>query len=280
MQAAAAVLIVLTLSHQAVSQRCLLYFYSTFEAGAPMNNGLVNPNCETAFDYVIGQAPYPIPGASTIARFPILSFNYDDAYSALASYTYVAIDELRGDTQCGADGTTDCGAIIQQLAANGLGGRVIPWINISPGNTGVLAQYQSVLEACAAGMCRALAWETYGTSPSINTANRANIPSIVQTFTTWIQSEAPGSAPWSILAYGIANDGAGCPNNNPAGSTNCYLNDPANDFLAMEIFFGALHQYAPGFQGVAVYAPADVVGTSAYQVSSVCTHLNGFTNWW
>ena len=64
----------------------------------------------------------------------IIITRFNDPYR-LSVYTYVSIQEMDGTRSCG--GGEDCGDIINALAANGLGGRVIPFINISPGNQAV-----------------------------------------------------------------------------------------------------------------------------------------------
>jgi hypothetical protein len=251
---------------------CLIYFYGTFDDRSSVNSGLVNPNCETGFDYIYGvETPYVTAGSVTIARMAPENVTYDYVAQALAQADYVAVDELDGTRMC----PEDCGQVVSDLQANGMGGRIIFWMNISPGNTAIAQRYDGVLSGCAAGYCRALVWETYATSPSITTTSRDSDGSYVQSWVNWVNSLGYGAAlsSCSILGYGIANNG--CP-----GTTNCYLNDPPNDFLGMLDFFSAYHQYAGSWPGIGLYSPADTVSTASYQQSSLITHLQGYLSWW
>jgi hypothetical protein len=184
--------------------------------------------------------------------------------SLLASYPYVAIDELNGTSTCGGE----CGTIIDQLGADAA--RVMFFINISPGNPKI-NDYSGVLSR--ASKLKKLLFETYETTPTIRTSTRGNDDANVATWMKWTSSL--GVLPYSMLVLGISNDG--CPSGNTA---ECLLNDPPNDFAHLESFFGALHSQAPQFDGLALDAPGHVIATSSWSVASLYGKLAGLIGWW
>lgn len=159
--------------------------------------------------------------------------------------------------------------MVNQLAANGLGGRVIFFFNYAPLNPGV-QEHAGLAQACAAGACR-IGWETYTSSPGIRTSTRGSDATVVAQYVQTANSLGGGVAAASFIMIGIANQCPGGP---------CYLDDAPNDFAGLDAAFSAVHSQAGMMSGVGLYDLANVVGNSVYSAGTLAVRLRGYLSYW
>jgi acyl dehydratase len=207
-------------------------------------------------------------------------FTVDNVLKYLANYTYVHVDEMRADqTTC----EEDCATVVRDVAAKGMGGRIIFYFRFSPTDTNGLKTQYDLLQTAKEGMLRKIFFEVYKDG-WITTSNVANAKSLLKQWDSTYSSVFPGSNLYIAPAIGLSN----------WATEGAYMNCCSQDMTALSTIYGDMHSIQPDWKGLSFYLASKCddcwssgctvepvgAGTRVYTRLTVVNKLNGLNSWW
>lgn len=244
----------------------LILYYDYFNSrDVGLNSQLVIPGLEVAFGGNPGNEPIRIPGAKTSIRLSPGEVTTQNVINYLQSYDYIHVDELSpSKTNC----AEDCATVAKNVAAAGLGGRMIFFFRFSYTGSG-LSQQRALLQAGLNGWLRKIYFEVYG-GDYIYTSTVSSAASKLQ---QWSQSYASALQGSNILvapAIGVRNGAYSDP----------YLNVCSQDLNALYTIFSNMHQIQVDWKGAAFYGASQTMDVCGYSVTQLVQKIASLTSWW
>ena len=244
----------------------LILYYDYFAGrDVGLNSQLVVPGLEVAFGGNPGNEPIGIPGARRSIRLNPGEVTTGNVINYLYSYDYVHIDEISPSQPNCAE---DCATVAKNVAAAGMGGRMIFFFRFSYSGSG-LSNQRALLQAGMNGWLRKIYFEVYG-GDYIYTST---VSSAASKLTSWSNSYHNALSGSNILvapAIGLRNGGYNDP----------YLNVCSQDLNALYTIFSNMHQIQVDWKGAAFYGASQTMDVCGYTVPTLVNKVAGLTSWW
>lgn len=244
----------------------LILYYDYFGGrDIALNSQLVIPGLEVAFGGNPGNEPISIPGAKTSIRMKPGEVTTQNVINYLLQYDYVHIDELSATTPTCAE---DCASVAKNVAASGMGGRMIFFFRYSYSGAS-LSQQKALLQAGLNGWIRKIYFEVYG-GDFIYTSTVSSAASKLSSWSKSFAGVLQGSNILVAPAVGLRNGAYNDP----------YLNVCSQDLDALYTIFANMHQIQLDWKGAAFYKASETMDVCGYSVGQLVQKVAGLTAWW